>query len=490
MKKILLVILFPFLGISQTQIGEDINGEAPGDESGSNVSISADGSVVAIGAWFNDGNGTDSGHVRVYQNIGGTWTQIGEDINGEAPGDISGYRISLSADGSVVAIGAHGNDGNGTNSGHVRVYQNIGGTWTQIGADINGEAPGDESGISVSLSADGNVVAIGTPFNNANGSDSGHVRVYQNLAGTWIQIGTDIDGEATGDWSGISVSLSADGNIVAIGARLNDGNGTNSGHVRVYQNIGGTWTQIGADINGEAPGDESGYSVSLAADGSIVAIGAHLNDGNGLNSGHVRIYQNVAGTWTQIGTDIDGETADDQSGYNVSLSADGNIVAIGARFNDENGLNSGHVRVYQNVAGTWTQIGTDINGEAPDDQSGNSVSLAANGSVVAIGAWHNDGNVINSGHGHIRIYDLNAILASNSFVQSYFSIYPNPSNDIVNISLENNLQLEKVNFYNQLGQQVKTVTTNVISTLELPIGNYYVEVITNQGKATKQLVVK
>jgi hypothetical protein len=37
-------------------------------------------------------------------------------------------------------------------------------------------------------------------------------------------------------------------------------------------------------------GDGSGQSVSLSSDGSIVAIGASLNDGKGINSGHVRVY--------------------------------------------------------------------------------------------------------------------------------------------------------------------------------------------------------
>ncbi|MCH2204018.1 MAG: hypothetical protein MK102_18790, partial [Fuerstiella sp.] len=96
-----------------TQIGQDIDGEAEFDQSGSSVSLSADGSVVAIGAIYNDGNGNDSGHVRLYRNTGGTWTQIGEDIDGEAAGDRSGSSVSLSADGSVVAIGATSNDDNG-----------------------------------------------------------------------------------------------------------------------------------------------------------------------------------------------------------------------------------------------------------------------------------------------------------------------------------------------------------------------------------------
>ena len=51
------------------------------------------------------------------------------------------------------------------------------------------------------------------------------------------------------------------------------------------------WSQLGADIDGEATDDYSGYSVSLSSDGTKVAIGAPYNDGNGSNSGHVRVYE-------------------------------------------------------------------------------------------------------------------------------------------------------------------------------------------------------
>ena len=57
--------------------------------------------------------------------------------------------------------------------------------------------------------------------------------------------------------------MNSDGNIVAIGAPYNDGNGHNSGHVRVYENINGIWSQIGQDIDGESAGDGSGLSVQL-----------------------------------------------------------------------------------------------------------------------------------------------------------------------------------------------------------------------------------
>ena len=85
--------------------------------------------------------------------------------------------------------------------------------------------------------------------------------------------------------------MSSDGSIVAIGAYLNDGAGTDAGHVRVYEYSGSSWSQKGGDIDGEAANDQSGYSVSLSSDGSIVAIGAYLNDGAGNGAGHVRVYQ-------------------------------------------------------------------------------------------------------------------------------------------------------------------------------------------------------
>ncbi len=488
MKKIYIILLLhSVVSMAQTQIGSDINGEAAGDYSGSSVSLSSDGNIVAIGAYQNDGNGSNSGHVRVYQNTSGVWTQIGADINGEAAGDQSGESVSLSSDGSIVAIGASRNDGNGNNSGHVRVYQNISGVWTQIGADIDGEAASDHSGESVSLSSDGSIVASGASYSSAKGYGSGHVRVYQNISGVWTQIGADIDGEANLDRSGLSVSLSSDGTIVAIASPYSDANGEDSGQVRIFQNISGVWTKIGANINGEAD-DVLGSHISLSSDGNIIAMGVPFSNEKGNNTGHVRVYQNISGVWTQIGSNIVGEAAGDRSGYSLSLSSDGSIVAIGAYQNDGNGSNAGHVRMYENVSGVWTQIGSDIDGEAANNYSGYSVSLSSNGSIVAIGAYLNSDNGTNSGH--TRLYDLTAVLASDSFVQSNFLLYPNPSNGIVTIALANNLHLEKVSIYNQLGQLVKTAATNVIHTIELAPGTYYIEVVTNQGKATKQLIVK
>ena len=157
--------------------GTDIEAEAAGDQSGSAVSLSADGAVLAVGGPRNDGTGDSAGHVRVYAWGGSSWTQRGDDLDGEAGSDLSGSKggVSLSADGSVLAIGAPDNDGAGVNdAGHVRVYEWDDTDWVRRGNDIDGENANDESGGAVSLSADGAVLAIGALRHD---SFTGHVRV-------------------------------------------------------------------------------------------------------------------------------------------------------------------------------------------------------------------------------------------------------------------------------------------------------------------------
>jgi L-ascorbate metabolism protein UlaG (beta-lactamase superfamily) len=200
----------------------------------------------------------------------------------------------------------------------------------QLGSDIDGEAAGDQSGYPVSMNSSGERVAIGAYLNDGNGTDAGHVRIYEYASGSWSQLGSDIDGEAAGDNFGIGVSMNSSGDRVAIGALNNDGNASNAGHVRIYEYASGSWSQLGSDIDGEAAGDNFGRSVSMNAAGDRVAIGAQLNDGTATSAGHVRIYEYSSGSWSQLGADIDGEAANDFSGYPVSMNSSGDRVAIGA----------------------------------------------------------------------------------------------------------------------------------------------------------------
>ena len=402
MRKKIQLLLFVAAAFTQqtataqwNQVGTDLVGVAYSDVFGRSLSMSGDGSTIAIGAGQSAGSGT-AGSVRIYQNMAGTWTQLGIDISGDVNGENTGSSVSISDDGTKVVIGAPQAN---SYMGRVRVYEYFGGGWSQMGVDIPGDVTNSFSGTSVSMSDDGLTIAIGTPWDNGSGAYEGRVQIFTYAGGAWTQVGSDIYGEAANDQSGQSVSISGDGSIVAIGAIGNDANGTDAGQVRVYENIASTWTQIGADIDGEAAGDNSGKAISLSADGSTVAIGSSLNDGNGSNSGHVRVFKNITGTWTQVGSDIDGDNVDDWSGGAVSISDDGTTLAIGAAGSDANGASSGHARVMKLVSGTWTQEGADLNGENAGDAGGFAVALNSDGSYVANGIYDYGINV-----GKVKIY--------------------------------------------------------------------------------------
>lgn len=470
-KELLYFLLIPFLGFSQVQIGQDIVGKNIGDLSGDALSISFDGNIIAIGSQLNSDNGHYSGHVRVFENILGVWTQLGQDLNGANIVDRFGYNISLSADGNTIAIGSPGNGSLGSVSGHVQVFENVSGVWIQQGQNIQGDvnefSQGGQSGSSVSLSADGTIVAISSPtLNKPFGSNLGYVKIFQFISGNWVQMGNEIIAEEAGDENGFCISISANGSIVAIGANKNDGNGVDSGHVRVFEYISGGWTQIGQDIDGKMAGDFSGTVVSLSADGSVVAIGAPSATAS--NLGHVRVFKNIAGVWTQIGNDIAGGITGKIS---IALSGDGDTLIVSS-----NGVYRS--KLYRNVSGNWVEITT-------IGTIGNffSVALSSDGTIAAISSPHSSSN-----RGITTLYDVSN-LSNNDFVSQNFNIYPNPTSDILNISLENNLVLEQVTIYNNLGQVVKIATKNVIEISQLAKGLYFVEVTTNQGKASKKVVV-
>lgn len=381
-------------------IGGDIDGEFENDNSGWSVSLSSDGNTLAIGAPL---NGVSAGHVRVFNLINGDWIKKGEDINGKSDGDQYGFSVSLNNDGNTVAIGARYNDDNGKKSGHFNVFRWDGTAWVQKGEDIAGKASGDEFGWYVSLSGDGNTVAAGAPTNDDNGSDSGHVRIYQWTEEEWIQKGQDIIGEAAGDLFGRGISLSTDGNSIAIVGIYNDDNGEDAGHVRVYEWNGNSWVQKGQDLDGKYAFERSGRCVSLSGDGSTVAIGANANDDSGFDYGQIRAFEWNGNSWVQKGQDINGEAEQDRWGNTVSLNYDGNILAGSSLYNDHAVSNAGHVRVFELIGGDWIQRGQDLDGEYVKARTGYAISLSSDGNRVAFGAPHNHGNGHSSGS--VRVYD-------------------------------------------------------------------------------------
>lgn len=214
-----------------------------GDSFGGAVALSADGKTLAVGALYDDVSGnTDQGSVTVFGRSGKSW--IEEKVlvteNGSAE-DWFGYSVALSADGNTLAIGAVYADVNGNkDEGAVSVFARSGGAWSlQKTVNISSGIAGDLFGYAVALSADGSTLAVGAISDDVGANvDQGSVSVFARTGTAWKeqQVITLDNGAASGNF-GWSVSLSTDGNTLAAG-----GPNQGAGRAAVFTRSGGTWS--------------------------------------------------------------------------------------------------------------------------------------------------------------------------------------------------------------------------------------------------------
>ncbi|WP_452230009.1 DUF7619 domain-containing protein [Lacinutrix sp. MEBiC02404] len=401
---ILSILFFQFIN-AQVQIGGDIDGEASIELLGSSA-ISDNGSIIAVGSSRNDVNGVDAGQVKVYSNVNDQWIQLGSTISGNT-GDYFGSVVSLSSDGTILAVTANFiND-------YVKIFKYNGSDWEQLGGDIvKLSNEGYYSPNAIALSSNGNRIVIGDATNSDNGSGTGQVVIYEYNGTNWQQLGPVINGLATSitidERFGSSVTISADGNRIGVGA---PGSGLAEGNVRVYEYNGTDWIQLGFDFGPANQGGSTGASVSMSANGNRIAINVP-----GAAAPSAIIYDYNGSQWET-------ENYFSFPASRVSLSADGNRLAVGNPLYDWTGdgfFNGeyGRVRIYNydDFDGDWSQLGSDIIGETAWEKYGAGVSLSSDGNTFIAAAPFNDDNGFD-GQGKIRIYDItfNTIFSLVSF---------------------------------------------------------------------------
>ena len=222
------------------------------------------------------------------------------------------------------------------------------------------------------------------------------------------------DGAAS-DIFGLSVSLSSTGETALVGAYQDDDNGINSGSAYVFTRdaVTGLWTVQEKLLPADGAANEwFGYSVSLSSTGDTALVGARLDDDNGFGSGSAYVFTRdaVTGLWTEQEKLLPADgAANDRFGWSVSLSSTGDAALVGARFDDDNGTDSGSAYVFTRdaVTGLWTDQGKLLPADgAPSDAFGYSVSLSSTGDTALMGAIiSDDDNGLASGSAYVFFLD-------------------------------------------------------------------------------------
>jgi len=433
---------------------------------GYSVSLSADGNTMAVGA--RDAGGLSSGAVYVFRHDGASWFQ-----QASFSGPIwFGATVSLSADGNTLATGAALEESGATGingdqsdksmpgSGAAYVYRFDGTDWFQQAyVKASNTDGGNRFGTAVFLSADGNTLAVGadgeestaTGINgdqtNNTASQSGAAYVFRFDGVDWSQQAyVKASNSEANDRFGYTIALGGDGNTMVVGAIGEDSIATgingdqadnsvgtfglSAGAMYVFRFDGTDWFQQAyvkasnteaADAGGNA--DQFGSSVALSADGNTLVVGAigedsnatgvggNQNDNSVGNSGAAYVFHFDGAGWAQQAyvkaSNIDGR---DKFGEAVSLSADGNTLAVGAGFeasnatgvsgdqNDDSVNGAGATYVFRFDGTDWAQkayvkaSNTRVLSFGHLLNFGGAVSLNADGGSMAVGAIGDDSN--------------------------------------------------------------------------------------------------
>lgn len=354
-------------------------------------------------------------------------------------GDHFGDGVALSGDGETLAVGAGwegsaatGIQGEQSNndaydSGAVYVFQRIGVSWTQQAyIKASNTDQGDYFGSILALSHDGNTLAVGafgessaaTQINGDQASnaapEAGAVYVFTRSGIAWSQEAyiKPVNAQAYGYFS--KPALSADGNTLAVAAFGEEA-------VHVYTRSNSIWTnQAHFKGSNSVDGDQFGRSIAMSADGKTLVVGAISEDSGSpgdqadnsvQNAGAAYVFVRTGDVWSQqayIKASNPGKN--DTFGESVALSADGNILAVGAdgessgskgvnaQQGDDSAKFSGAVYVYTRVLDAWSQEAyiKASNTDAGDDFGGQ-VVLSADGSVLVVAAMGEGGSAIGVG---------------------------------------------------------------------------------------------
>lgn len=289
---------------------------------GSSISISDDGSLIAIGG----ANYKDRGIVRIYgRNRQSQWHQIGRDIWGKNYDTNFGGSVSLSGNGDIVAIGSSWGD-------FVQVYRWDGYSWNKSGRELYGDVS-STFGSSVAINSFGNIVAIGAPR-------GGYVEVFELRNSVWSQRGSKIKGSLHGAYTnfGEVVAISQNGNILVV-CTPGDSKDT-KGSVHAFEWNGKSYTLKGGEIRGASESYRVGDSVSISRDGSYISYDIYEDNGNGAGVHTFRLNES---SWNQISNNIRGG----KSYIRVALSGKGDTLAVSSASTLTSGNATRQVTVYK-----------------------------------------------------------------------------------------------------------------------------------------------
>lgn len=288
----------------------------------------------------------------------------------------------------------------------------------------------------VSGPADGSTAVIGSDIEYTPDGGFTGVDTFEYEMGVTQQKATGLAADTE-----LGHSVEIDGDWLVVGAQSEDGQNPDGGGVFVYRRSGATWTLFQQlDADDEETLDRFGYDVAI--DGTTIVVGARMDDDMGLNSGSAYVFEFDAHQqlWLNSAKLLDLDTGSEKDQFGHAVDIQGDTIVIGARLDDVGGNNSGSMFIFERTSGGWVTDGRIVPADnIKGDQFGYDVAI--DGDVIVVGARKDNTGGIDSGSAYIyekvgnNWVETAELLASNSRRNNWLGFSVDVSGDTVAVGM-------------------------------------------------------
>lgn len=346
-------------------------------------SVAVSDSTIVVGVPYGSMGARDAGSACVYDAASGNLLRT---LNNPNPAVSDKFGSSVAVSGSTIVVGTPGNDTGATGAGSAYVFDAASGSLLRT---LHNPTPAVSDDFGASAAVSGDTIVVGTLWEPTGAFNDSSVYIFGATSGNLLQT-LNNPTPAAYDEFGCSVAVS-DSTIV-VGAFGDAADGYHFGSAYVYDAAGGSllWT-----LNNPTPaaGDKFGYSVALS--GSTIVVGSPYGSKDVLYAGSVCVFDAASGSLLRT-LNSPTPTMGDNFGSSVAIS--GNMIVVGAPYDDTGATNAGSAYVFDAASGNLLQT---LNNPTPaaDDRFG--CTVAVSGSAIVVGAPYDDTGATDAGSAYV-----------------------------------------------------------------------------------------
>ncbi len=370
------------------------------------ISVAISGSRVVVGAYKDSSVAFEAGSAYVYELTGGTPAIPVLTLNNPGPSGSDGFGFSVAVSGTLMVVGAPYEDTGDFDAGSAYVYDLASALPTVPIFTLTNPARQYIGRFGYSVAISGRRVAVGAPWNNKGPVRSGNVFVY-NLSGATPSVPvTMLKNPSPAELDNFGFSVAMSGSLVVVGTPKNDAGAANTGRAYVYDLDGIRPARPVAMLDNPNPAKRDYFGWSVAVSGSRIVVGTPFADMGALNAGRAYVFDLTTSAPTVPTTTLDNPRPGANAHFGHSVAISGSLVVIGVPNDDKRAINAGVAYVYDLTGAKPMAPKATLTNPTPGLNDNFGYSVAISGARIVVGAYRDDTGAEDAGSTYL--FDMNS----------------------------------------------------------------------------------